>query len=97
MFGKLKTGWKALGMLSDLQALWHVKTKAGTPGNVWGHKRTWVLLGAAIGGIGALVSGDVGIFGWVKLNSEILILIVLAVVGLFKGMRDKVDAGTGDA
>ena len=89
MFGRMKAGWRGLGILSDFQALWKVKTAEGVPSNIWGHKRTWVLLGAAVGMIGGIFAGDVSVFGWIQQNQEIFILIAVWAWAFFKGLRDK--------
>jgi hypothetical protein len=97
MFGKLKTGYKALGVLSDFNSLFKVKTANGSPSNIWGHKRTWVLLGALVAGIGPLVAGESDVMAYMKNNMEAIALIAAALYGLFAGMRAKSDEGSGPA
>ena len=97
MFGRLKTGYKALGILSDFNALFKVKTSNGSPSTIWGHKRTWVLLGAMVASIGTLVAGESDAFAFVKSNQEVLAIIAVALYGLFAGMRSKSNEGSEPA
>ena len=93
IFGRLKTGYKALGLLSDFNSMFKVQTTSGSPSNIWGHKRTWVLLGALAAGIGPLVAGDTDVMRFAKDNMEAVVLIAGALYGLFHGMRSKSDEG----
>ncbi len=93
MFDRFKTGYKALGVLSDFNALFRVKTADGSPSNIWGHKRTWVLLGALVAGIGPLVAGETGLFGFLGANQECIIMIAVALYALFGAMRKKSGEG----
>lgn len=88
MFGRMKTGWKALGLLTDFKALWKVQTRSGVPSNIWGHKRTWLLLGSAVGLVGSVVAGEISIFEWVGQNKDLWVLIAGWMWLFFKGMRD---------
>jgi len=93
MIEKIKTGYKALSLISDFNSLFKVNTSKGSPGNIWGHKRTWVLLGALIAGIGPLLAGETDLIGYLNEHMESIVLILASLYGLFAAMRKKSEEG----
>ncbi len=96
MFGFIKnirTGNKLLGVMSDFDSLFKVKTAKGSPSNIWGHKRTWELLSVMVLGVGALVAGDIKLFAFFEENIEIIAALAIALYTMFGRMRAKSDEG----
>lgn len=56
--------------------------------SIWRHKRTKLALAAIIAGIGAILAGESTIFEVVKDNIESIVLIVIALMGLFTVDRE---------